>query len=249
MKTQTYKVEQTTNYSLFKSMKGNRALNLLNLKRIKASMEIKPLFSPITVNENFEVIDGQHRLEALKELKLPVWYIVVPEYGVEEVHVLNTHSANWKRTDYLQGYIDLGYRPYIQLQEFMQKYPQFGIQTAIHLIGLSKVGRNQDSKFKNIATAKYFERGELIVPDLNYAKGIADKIMDYAPFYSAFTRRSFIVALVKVITHRNYKHEEMLSRLSRRPEQLTDQTNVTNYVHLLEDIFNYHRREKVTLRY
>ena len=44
-------------------------------------MTEKLLMCPIIVNENYEIIDGQHRYSASKELGLPIRYIVGEGYG------------------------------------------------------------------------------------------------------------------------------------------------------------------------
>jgi len=41
----------------------------------------------------------------------------------------------------------------------------------------------------------------------------------------------------------------MMAKLSRKPQQITDQTNHKLYIDQLEEIFNYSRREKKTLKY
>ena len=61
-------VHTTTDYFLFKPINGNRNINRLHLSRLKKSIEENYLFTVIIVNENYEIIDGQHRFECIKEL-------------------------------------------------------------------------------------------------------------------------------------------------------------------------------------
>ena len=44
-------------------------------------MQSNYLFTVIIVNENYEIIDGQHRFEVIKELNLPLRYIICEGYG------------------------------------------------------------------------------------------------------------------------------------------------------------------------
>jgi len=171
-----YELKQSSDYSMFTFMKGNRNVNPFNLKRIIESMRVNPLFSPIMVNEKLEIIDGQHRFLASKELGLPFYYIVVNGYSINEVHILNTNSSNWKRLDYLQGYVDLGLRPYIKFKEFMDMFPIFGIKASLHIVTLKNV--NQEKSKSN-----YFENGDLKMFDFNYAGELANKISDFGMFY------------------------------------------------------------------
>jgi hypothetical protein len=58
--------------------------------------------SPILVNANFEVLDGQHRLEACRLLELGVWYTVSTiELTPMELATRNTYQKSWTSTDVL----------------------------------------------------------------------------------------------------------------------------------------------------
>jgi ParB-like chromosome segregation protein Spo0J len=77
---------KTSDYTLFRTIEGNRNINLLHLNRLRQSMLEKYLFTIIIVNENMEIIDGQHRFTVCRELGLPVYYVICQDYGLAEVH-------------------------------------------------------------------------------------------------------------------------------------------------------------------
>ena len=80
----------TDEYDLFKTLEGNRRVLDLRARRIIRSIEkVGYVINPIIVNEKYEVIDGQGRLEALKRLNLPVYYIMIEGIGIEECRTLN----------------------------------------------------------------------------------------------------------------------------------------------------------------
>jgi hypothetical protein len=73
-------IQKTEDYNLFKRIVGNRTINKAQVRRLYDSYSIKPWliqYCPIIINDNNEVIDGQHRLEAIKRLKIPVYYLQV----------------------------------------------------------------------------------------------------------------------------------------------------------------------------
>lgn len=236
-------VEETTDYSIFKIIKGNRQINPNVVKRITDSMRVTPLFSPIMVNENFEIIDGQHRFVARKSLDLPIQFIQVPGYGVKEIHTLNTNGSNWKKVDYLRGYVDMGLRPYIMLNQFREMFPEFGIEVCISLSGTARYSA------KGTASIKTFENGEFIFKDYENAVKVGKMLMDFKPYYNGFNRRVFVTAFISIAKNKNYNHDEMLTRLNRIPNQITDQTNTDKVKLQFEDIYNYHRKSKISLRY
>ena len=62
-------IHSTNDLSVFKILEGNRNINLANVERLVKSIEENGFLQmPIIVNENYEVIDGQHRLMAAKKL-------------------------------------------------------------------------------------------------------------------------------------------------------------------------------------
>lgn len=66
---QTNEIKRTNNYDMFKRLEGNRFVDPKKVNKLKKSInEVGYISNPIIVNEKMEVIDGQHRLEALKEL-------------------------------------------------------------------------------------------------------------------------------------------------------------------------------------
>ena len=75
----------TTDYSIFKTLEGNRAVKDHRVDKIvKSICNIGYVTSPILVNEKMEVIDGQGRLQALERLGMPVEYIIHEGVGIEE---------------------------------------------------------------------------------------------------------------------------------------------------------------------
>ena len=75
-------IYKTKEYDKFKNIKGNRRLNARNYIKLMRSMSEEQLIIPIICNENYEIIDGQHRYNSAKELGLDLYYFIVPGYGI-----------------------------------------------------------------------------------------------------------------------------------------------------------------------
>lgn len=243
-------VYSSMDYSRFHILNGNRNVNQLHLRRLKQSFKERYLISPILVNEKYQIIDGQHRFFAAKELELPINYIICNGYGLTEVQVLNTNSSNWKLEDYLVGYCDLGIPTYLTFRKFMQDFPDFGIQASTRIITLLSAGRKQGTlDGHRIHDTKAFQDGTLEIPDIEKSYDIAEKIMMFKPYYSGFNRGTFVSAMLPILQKEDYNHEEMIHKLSQQPSSLTDCANVNQYRLLIEEIYNYRRRDKVGLRF
>src|SRR3990167_6910002 len=119
------KVYKTTEYDQFKTITGNRNLNKTHLTRLTNSIISKNMMevNPVIVNEEMEVIDGQHRLEVAKQNNLPVYYTKVNSHSsLREVQLLNANLKGWTLQDYMNSYISLGNRDYKILQDFIDRY-------------------------------------------------------------------------------------------------------------------------------
>lgn len=93
-------IYQTTDYSKFKRLKGNR--DVKNAKKIVDSInDVGYVLSPILVNEKMEVIDGQNRLDALVKLDMPVVYMMQEGIGRKECQALNINQTNWTTEQFI----------------------------------------------------------------------------------------------------------------------------------------------------
>jgi hypothetical protein len=231
-------VHTTKDYFLFKSIDGNRTKNLLHINRLKKSMSENYLFTVIIVNERYEIIDGQHRFDVIQELKLPLHYIVCKGYGLNEVHILNQNSKTWNADDYLTGYCNLGSTDYLKYREFKDTYQIGHNECMIILSGTHNKGQ-----------IDMFYNGNFKIKNYNEACKMIEKILLIEPYYDGVRRRSFIYAMLQLFKNENFEFTEFLQKLKTQPSALVDCTNTSQYVSLIEEIYNYRRRDKVNLRY
>lgn len=231
-------VHTTTDYFLFKPIEGNRNKNLLHINRLKKSMSETYLFTVIIVNEKYEIIDGQHRFDVIQELKLPLNYIVCNGYGLNEVHILNQNSKTWTSDDYLDGYCKLGYKDYLKYREFKELYG-IGHYECMWLLNGSQLSN----------PTQVFFTGDFKIKNYNEACKIIEKIMLVEPYYEEWKRRSFILAMLQLFKNPNFELTEFLQKLKLQPTALSNCSTTNQYVSLIEEIYNYRRREKVNLRY
>ena len=231
-------IHQTKHYNLFTKLEGNRNINKLHIKRLKNSIQKKHLFTVLIVNEHFNIIDGQHRFEALKELGLPIHYIIIKGYGLKEVQILNANSKNWSADDYLVGYCDLGKKDYIIYKDFKNKYGFGHNECQLLLAGRHIKGSGCE-----------FNTGTFKVINFSKAVKFADQIVSLKDFYNGYKRRSFVYAIITLLNNDNFDINCFNNKLKNQPNALTDCTSVKNYIILIEEIYNYRNRNKVSLRY
>lgn len=128
---QTY---QTSDYSMFRRLYGNREVKSVRVSKIKSSIEKHGyIYNPIVVNENYEIVDGQGRFEALKLLNMPVDYVVATGTGLEECIALNAYLTSWTMKDYIDSYCEMGLDDYILLSQLIDEHPHLKLNTIIQI--------------------------------------------------------------------------------------------------------------------
>lgn len=242
-------VYKTTAYDAFKILKGNRRINQIHLDRLKRSFEKKHLVTPVIVNNRMQVIDGQHRVTAARTLNLPIYFIVLENYDLDEVQILNSNIRVYNKMDAIGGYCELGNTNYIILNEFMTEYPELGVAGAIQLLTSRADGDMLEIVDEDGHKRNFKEGGFVVKTEVRTAKKWAKQLREIGQYYKGFTRRAFVTSMMGVFQHPNYKHDEFILKIKGHPELLSDTTTAANYRLMVEDAYNYRRREKVSLRY
>lgn len=233
-------VLKTNDYSMFKHMVGNRNINKLHLKRLTESMSEKYIEVPIIVNSYNQIIDGQHRFEAARELGKDVYYIKVRNLNLDDVHRLNTNSKNWTAEEYMQGYCELGLEDYIKYRDFKRKYGFGHNETNAILTNRSRMSGSKNTDFND---------GKFKIQDYDLAVKNAEKIRMVGEYYEGYKRRSFVYAMLELFENPDYNHVEFLSKLSFQSVKLQDCTDIKGYLILIEDIYNYKRGKNNKVRF
>jgi hypothetical protein len=252
------KVYITEDLTIFNQIVGNRPPNPQHIRRLADSIKFNGILqNPIIVNEDMEVIDGQHRLMAAKEAGTGVYYIVVKGYKLEQVQALNLNQKNWSKKDFMEGYARMGIKPYVKLKEFCEKNSEFNMTDCISLCQNSNTASSFTMAQKYRADGKktnlkqIFEEGTWEGKDFDLAQEYADKLKMIAPYYDGYRRSTFVSAMLGLFKRDNFNFIEFMHKLKLRPNKLVDCANVDQYRLLIEEIYNHHRgsRGKVNLRF
>lgn len=239
------KIYATMDFKKFKLLHGNRKISKSHTKRLTASMGMKNVPAPIIVNDKFEVIDGQHRLRAAMDLNAPITYQIIPGLGLDDVQLLNTNTSNWKLSDYLDSYINLGKTPYIDYKAFMEKY-NFLHEQNFALLNNGKYSGALNEKFKD-------GKLEISANQLNWGSRSASKILDMGHFFMSEQKdksknRWFVIACCKAFKNKQYSHEQMLHKLKIWKGGITHQASIQDYSRKLEEIYFYKTKESDRFR-
>ena len=236
------KIQKTTNYNQFKKIKGNRPYAQRHLSNLIASIAEKNLleYKPILVNEQMEIIDGQHRVAAAKKLGLPVYFIQMG-FGDLRTVIASQVERTWGLSDFLESHILLGNKDYKILKDYLDKY-HLSIGVSIHLLAGEKAGSaSENKKIGKSSTMKLFKEGLFKVTNLSNAQYIAEKVQDIVPHTegSTWKDRTFIDALVIVYT--KVKPSAFLEAVIRSGIKIPKKAKLRDYLILFEDIYNFRK--------
>lgn len=157
---------RTDNYAKFKRLDGNRGVQLMRVKKVMDSVKANGyIYSPLIVNERYEVVDGQARLEAFKQLGIPVDYIMEKGLTVKDCVALNLYQTKWDTYDFINSFAELGNVSYQYLQNLVERFPMFPVETISAACGYAY-------KASNIIKAGDFECGP-------GAYSVAQQVLDW----------------------------------------------------------------------
>lgn len=154
-------IQLTTKYSIFNVMEGNRTVNKTHVGALKNNIVKHPTLTqvmPILVNEKMEVVDGQHRLQALQELGMPVYYIKAEGATLSDVITINTAAKRWGWMDYAHSHASLKNENYITYLEFASEYGSVGHKTLI--LALNHLHYDM-ADYKNFKEGRFVVSGDL----------------------------------------------------------------------------------------
>ena len=176
----------TYDYSIFKFIECNR--NVSHIKKLKESIESIDLTMhyPIIVNDNMEIVDGQHRFEVCKLLGKPIYYEYINSKDyIKGMQKLNVASRVWRQEDYLHFYCKLGNKVYIDFERFMNTNG-FKLSNALLIFGDAKINAQS---FKSGKLKDFSANTQKTVDFLLSVKGLLPKdLWEFRPFVAALNQ-------------------------------------------------------------
>jgi len=237
-------IKSTKDYSMFKTITGNRDIAERHVTKLIGSISKNNLlqYNPIIVNEKMEVIDGQHRLEVARKNNFDIYYVVVDGADLSDVQILNANNKTWSMQDYLDSFIMRGNKDYLILKQFCAKYPM-PITLAIKLLDDSSIKKNESK-------VQRFKDGKFKVTTPEFAEVIAknlEKLLPYVSRPQMIRQESFATALIQAYT--KVTPEYLLKRINAYTSLPLREAKVINdYLRQFEDVLNFNLKRKPPVR-
>jgi len=241
-------VEYDVNYiytiddlTLFATLKGNRSLDLKNLSNLRNKITKDGwLDTIIIVNENFEIIDGQHRIYLAKELGLSVTVVIRNGWGLHEAIMMNITGKRWDDDDIAQSHYENGRSEYGHYLTFRDS---FSLPTQLSVAIL--MGRAAGGE----GTRKIFSSGEFKVADLDQAYSNAAFLLAVRPYFiperkSIPHKSNFMSALLQCMKNKGFKQSRFIEQLKAWPAKIVDCTRTEEFERQIQNLYDFHARGK-----
>lgn len=225
-------VVSTKDYEKFKLVSFNRSIKPKNVERLMKSFNMTggmSISKPIIVDENFVVIDGQHRLEACKRLGIPVHYIIANE-SPDRIPIYNTYQEKWGLEDYANYWAYEGNENYKRILEVKEKT---GVSLAgcIECLCFSMGGHNDDFKEGRFTFTK----------DIDESVEYVKKIMQL--HYLIKGKRVVTTKITRAIRFlsriKSFNLDTLINKMERYQAKLHPCVTSEEYIELFVTLYNY----------
>lgn len=232
-KRQILEIFWTKDYDRFKFYKMNREVDYHHCeKKIQESLLVHGWLKsfPMIVDRDLRIRDGQHRFVIAKKLGLEIPVMIVEHFDDEDMFCINNASKRWTSLDFLHYHMQRGDKNAKILYDLAKDY-----KLSVRFI-LTLAHFNHNVISMSSATFRDFNKAEMI-KKINLINEISDFIK--------LKSERINCALVTIIEHPQYDHNRFLAKLDYQRDKIHRCTNVSSYIDLFQEIYNYRASEKI----
>lgn len=232
---------ETTDYDKFSFSPMNRERDYRHVERLKKEMQERFIRTAISVNDQYVILEGQHRYEAIKGLGLPLTYTIInPEDSESFIISMNTNTKNWKNDEYLNFYVkkektknplnyyDMPYHNFKRARDY-----KIHFMTLIELI--------YSSRQKKYTT--WFGKGNLLIQNKELFKENVNFLVTAVKQHRACEHRNTQLALCKYLLNKNFDKETFLEKLEKFPDKLLRSSTINQATLNIKTLYNYFNKK------
>lgn len=239
-------IKMTTDYSIFKKVDLNREIDRGHVKKMKRELEKENNLhlKPVICNKDMEVISGQHRLEAAKELGYPIFYICDPNVSYEFILSDNAVQKQNSLKDTIEFWVKKDKKEdYLVLQKYM-------LRTGLTAKSLLALIFGPASRI----TGDLLRSGKFVLPQ---NRAILEKIIDAYCRFVDYCKNKRITPIQMLYGHgftsafRNlvildpFEEEVFYRKMDMKWFEVKPQANYTEWTKHLLSIYNFKNKQPI----
>jgi len=231
----TEKVGTTKDYSVFKYFDRNRVISKNHVEELRKDMNEKGQLERVIVNEDWFVIDGQHRIEARKIDKKPIDFRVKKGASIIDVTAINNSTKSWNNAAWLRNYSHEEHennKSYLQYSKFREEH---GLNESVCMALLSEDYHDYGRKA--------FKKGTFKVKSLERANINANEIVELIAMDKRLNTLKAVLAFLKLKTLKNFSFSVFKNQLEKHKKRITVCNKIEDWIDVyIDDIYNYNLR-------
>ena len=253
-------MQSTRDYGKFRIMFGNRPINKVTLSVVISEIRNQGQIVPILCNEKHEVTDGQHRLEACRQLGIPVKYMVIPGLTIKDAAAANSAGKNWSTRDWIHYHAEMGSQDYKELRDWVDYCGNLGLSvvSAIHLARISSANnsyshfsdgtiRESSSRVKGVKrlgnAGTDIRLGYWKTKDYSKSKSLLNDILLFKS-WGFYSNTHFISALIACKRDENFDARRLAHQAEKYPKKFYHCGKTTAFLAMFEDVYNFGRSKR-----
>jgi len=235
-------MKKTNEYSKFKLLGYNRRVDVNHVAMLKKKILISNELhvNPIQVTKDLEIINGQHRFTAAKELNVPIYYEIVDPFVPTSI-LHSNYAKSWNIEDYIHYYAATGREEHKKVIELCHKYG-LPISACLMLLGTYIRGK-QLEEFT-------IKEGRLFL--FHKTMQFRNQLIKDAPhsdnlFRSTVRNAKFLEIILQIIDSNKFDLTRLHKMLIKQHFKVRGRARKCDYIELIMEIYNYGLSHKVML--
>ncbi len=243
------KLYKSKDYSKFKNLEYNRNIDKNHVERLKDKLSARNdlHLKPIIVTPDKQIIDGQHRFQAAKELGVEVYYLIDYDFEAEKLIIHNTSQKDWTCGDSFKHFLETGSHDYFLFKNLLDKYSPISMETMLFIL-------KRGNQYGDIR--KDFREGRFRF----FIKPECQKTLDvWALIKHDFQNRGFkdlfvlkdkkfVEAIYRFFNAKHLEVNKFFNNLQRKPFVFGRHGTVLGFMEWMADIYNYNKpKDKVAI--
>jgi hypothetical protein len=232
------RIHETKEYNRFKLTADNREVIERRVAKLLPSMKAYGWLEshPMLVRKSgdrYEILDGQGRFHAAKQLGLPVRFVVTTKQI--SIAKINEGQSPWTLNDYCGSYAQQGNSGYHFLKEFQSRHGLPLMQCAQILRGGVALAGNANDAIR---------AGTFEPTNIEFAEHVALIVSQLCKAHACGRTSNFVTAVSRVLNVKTLDIQRLIERIVKNPELVTPRTTADAYVELIEVIYNFNVKAK-----
>ena len=188
-------VKYTADYSKFIILEDNRDVDENAVNKLVVSIKKRGQLQPIIVNDKYQVIDGQHRLDACKILGIPVAFIKSTKATIKDVVLINNTQKSWRNQDYLKTFSHSNHVNHLEYKKVVTFLKNYTLPFTVGLNLLSGALASGGATNKLVS----FKNGDFKIENLDKAERWAAQLIKIKAFAPNLVKiAKFCMAFIKI---------------------------------------------------